>query len=157
MSQDVNKVILIGHVGQDPRIKTARASGKKMAFVSVATSKRFKDRSGDRRQVTQWHQVCVFDEKLAEEVERTIKKGAHVIVEGELNYRKYQDQDGREKEVAEIVLQGIGYRLELVSGDAAAGGGGSRAPDPDGPEEYGSKPARQPAAPPRADNDEVPF
>ncbi len=154
----VNKVLLIGHVGQDPKIRTAHASGKKMAFLSLATSKRWKDREGNRKESTQWHQICVFGEQQVEEVERTITKGTQILVEGELQYRKYQGSDYVDRVAAEIVLQGFGSRIEAITGNAAEGGGGSRPPPPDGPESYGTR-EQQPRPKPQSqpENDEVPF
>jgi single-strand DNA-binding protein len=156
----VNRVFLIGYVGQDPKFRTASASGKKMAFLSLATTKRWRrGRDGERMEATHWHQVAVFDERLVEEIERTIKKGTHTLVEGELQYRQYKDDSGVERVAAEIVIQNFGGRVEPVRDDGAQPGmSGARPPLPEGPESYGggSRPKAQPR-PQAGDSDEVPF
>jgi single-strand DNA-binding protein len=155
MSGSVNKVILVGNVGQDPKINVTR-NGKKMARFSVATSKRWRDESGERMESTTWHNVVVFNDNMAAEVERTIGKGSRVYVEGELNNRKWND-DGVEKWMTEIIVSNLSHRAEAV--DQMAGnihGTARQAPPPDDLSSYGnSRPVAARSSGVR--NDEVPF
>ena len=101
----VNKVILLGNLGRDPEIRTMQ-SGKKMASFSIATSKRWKDRgTQEQKENTSWHNIVVFNEGLVDVIERYVKKGSKLYVEGELNTRKYQDKDGNDRYSTEVVLQ----------------------------------------------------
>ncbi len=155
MAGYVNRVILIGNVGKDPLISNSRY-GKPIARFSVATSKRWKDESGERMESTAWHNVVVFNETTAKEVERTIHKGTSVYVEGELATRKWTDKDGIERWITEIVVSnGFQHRAEAI--DQIGGnieGGGNRAPAPDDMAKYGNtRPAGQPAT----KNEDVPF
>ena len=96
MAGSVNKVILIGNLGRDPEIRFTQA-GKKIANFSIATSETWRDRqSGERRERTEWHRIVVFSEALADVVEKYVKKGSKLFIEGQLRTRKWQGQDGRE-------------------------------------------------------------
>jgi single-strand DNA-binding protein len=156
----VNKVILIGYVGQDPKIRATKG-GKKIANVSLATTRKWRDKDGNRMEATQWHTVVVFDpQPLVEAIARDIKKGTHVMVQGELQYRKYQGNDYVDRIAAEVVITGFGSTIEPITGnDAEYGGGGTRPPPADSPSAYGARPAgqRQQIATASDDNDEVPF
>ena len=110
----VNRVILLGNVGSDPQIRTTQ-DGKKIATFSLATSDKWKDKqSGEQRDKTEWHRVVVFSEGLAGIVERYVKKGTKIFVEGSLQTRKWTDKDGSEKYITEVVLQGFNSKIELL-------------------------------------------
>jgi single-strand DNA-binding protein len=121
MAGSVNKVILIGNLGRDPEIRTTQ-DGTKVANLSVATSESWRDKSsGERREKTEWHRVVVFNDRLVDVIERYLKKGAKLYLEGALQTRKWTDQSGAEKYTTEIVLQK--YRGELTMLDGRGGGG----------------------------------
>jgi single-strand DNA-binding protein len=110
----VNKVILLGNVGGDPTIRSTQ-DGKKIATFSLATSDKWKDKqSGEQRDKTEWHRVVVFSEGLAGIVERYVKKGTKLFVEGSLQTRKWTGNDGVEKYTTEIILQGFNNKLEII-------------------------------------------
>ena len=111
MSGSVNKVILVGNLGNDPDIR-AMQSGDRVCNLSIATSERWKDRNGERQEKTEWHRVVIFTQPLVNLCEQYLKKGAKVYLEGQLETRKWQDQSGQEKYSTEIVLRP--YRGELV-------------------------------------------
>ena len=113
MSGSVNKVTLIGNLGRDPEIR-AMQNGDKIVQLSVATSDRWKDKSsGEQRERTEWHRVVIFNEALGKIAEQYLKKGSTVYIEGQLQTRKWTDQQsGQEKYTTEVVLQR--YRGELT-------------------------------------------
>ena len=114
MVGSVNKVILLGNLGRDPDIRSMQ-SGSKMASFSIATSKRWKDRSTqEQKEKTSWHNIVVFGDGLVEIVEKYVKKGSKIYVEGELQTRKWQDKDGVDKYTTEVVLQGYNCNLTLL-------------------------------------------
>jgi single-strand DNA-binding protein len=114
MSGSVNKVILLGNLGRDPEIRSMQ-SGKKMASFSIATSKKWKDRSTqEQKEATSWHNIVVFNEGLVDVIEKYVKKGSKIYVEGELSTRKYQDKDGNDKYTTEVVLQGYNSTLTML-------------------------------------------
>ena len=120
MSGSVNKVILIGHCGKDPEVRTMQNGGK-VANVSLATSESWKDKAtGERKEKTEWHRVVIFGQ-LADIAERYLKKGSKVYVCGSLQTRKWTDQQGQEKYSTEVVLQGFNSELTLLDGKQAAG------------------------------------
>ena len=110
----VNKVILLGNLGRDPDIRSMQ-SGKKMAAFSIATSKRWKDRATqEQKESTSWHNIVVFNEGLVDVIEKYVKKGSKIYVEGELSTRKYQDKDGNDRYTTEVVLQGYNSTLTML-------------------------------------------
>ena len=114
MAGSVNKVILLGNLGRDPEIRSTQ-SGSKMATFSMATSKRWRDKSTqEQRDKTSWHNIVVFGEGLVDIVEKYVKKGSKIYVEGELQTRKWQDQDGNDRYSTEVVLQGFNSNLTLL-------------------------------------------
>jgi len=114
MSASVNKVILLGNLGRDPEIRSMQ-SGKKMASFSIATSKRWKDRNTqEQKESTSWHNIVVFNEGLVDVIEKYVKKGSKIYVEGELSTRKYQDKDGNDRYTTEVVLQGYNSTLTML-------------------------------------------
>lgn len=122
MSGSVNKVILVGNLGADPEIRSFQNGGK-VANIRIATSEQWKDRnSGDRKEKTEWHTVAIFSEGLVNVVERFLRKGSKVYLEGKLQTRKWQDQQGQDRYSTEVVLQGFDAKLVML--DGAQGGGG---------------------------------
>ena len=114
MAGSVNKVILLGNLGRDPEIRSMQ-SGSKMATFSMATSKRWKDKNTqEQRDKTSWHNIVVFGDGLVDIVEKYVKKGSKIYVEGELQTRKWQDQDGNDRYSTEVVLQGYSSNLTLL-------------------------------------------
>jgi single-strand DNA-binding protein len=115
MAGSVNKVILLGNLGQDPDIRTMQ-NGKKVCTFSIATSNSWKDKdTGEKKEKTEWHRVVVFNEGLVGVVENYIKKGTKLYIEGALQTRKWTDDSGTEKYTTEIVIQGYGGRIDIVS------------------------------------------
>ena len=122
MAGSVNKVILIGNLGRDPEIRSMQDGGR-VANLSLATSESWRDKSsGDRREKTEWHRVVIFNDRLVDVVEKYLKKGSKIYVEGQLQTRKWTDQSGVEKYSTEVVLQK--FRGELTMLDGRSGGGG---------------------------------
>ena len=113
MSGSVNKVTLVGNLGRDPEVR-AMQNGDKIIQLSVATSDRWKDKStGEQRERTEWHRVVIFNDALGRIAEQYLKKGSTVYLEGQLQTRKWTDQQsGQEKYTTEVVLQR--YRGELT-------------------------------------------
>lgn len=123
MAGSVNKVILVGNLGRDPEVRNSQ-SGDKIVQLSLATSESWKDRqSGERREKTEWHRVVIFNPNLADIAERFLKKGSKVYVEGQLQTRKWTDQNGAEKYTTEIVLSRFRGELTLLDGRGEGGGG----------------------------------
>ncbi len=120
MAGSVNKVILVGNLGRDPEIRSLQ-DGTKVANLSVATSETWRDRdSGERRERTEWHRVVIFNDRLADIVEKYLRKGSKVYLEGQLQTRKWTGQDGQDRYTTEVVLQR--YRGELTMLDSRGGG-----------------------------------
>lgn len=125
MAGSLNKVMLIGNLGADPEIRTFNNGGK-VANLRIATSEQWKDRqTGERKEKTEWHTVAIFSEGLVGVVERYLKKGSKVFVEGKLQTRKWQDQNGQDRYSTEIVIQGMGGTLTMLDGPGGGSGGGS--------------------------------
>ncbi len=115
MSGSVNKVTLVGNLGRDPEIR-AMQNGDKIVQLSVATSDRWKDKnSGEQRERTEWHRVVIFNDGLGRIAEQYLKKGSTVYLEGQLQTRKWTDQQsGQEKYTTEVVLQRYKGELTLL-------------------------------------------
>jgi len=129
MAGSVNKVILIGNLGRDPEIRTTQ-DGTKVANLSLATSENWRDKtSGERREKTEWHRVVVFNDRLVDVIEKYLKKGATVYIEGALQTRKWTDQSGQEKYTTEIVLQRYRGELTMLGGRGGSAGGGDEMAD----------------------------
>jgi single-strand DNA-binding protein len=124
MAGSLNKVMLIGNLGADPEIRSFQNGGK-VANLRIATSETWKDRqTGERKEKTEWHTVAIFTEGLVGVVERYLKKGSKVFVEGKLQTRKWQDQNGQDRYSTEIVIQGLGGTLTMLDGAGGGSGGG---------------------------------
>ena len=122
MAGSVNKVILVGNLGQDPEIRQTQ-DGRPIANLSVATSESWRDKnSGERREKTEWHRVVIFGEGLCRVAENYLKKGSKVYIEGALQTRKWQDKNGQDRYSTEVVLQGFGGTLTMLDGRSGAGG-----------------------------------
>ena len=115
MSGSVNKVTLVGNLGRDPEIR-AMQNGDKIVQLSIATSDRWKDKnSGEQRERTEWHRVVIFNDALGKIAEQYLKKGSTVYLEGQLQTRKWMDQQsGQEKYTTEVVLQRYKGELTLL-------------------------------------------
>ena len=114
MVGSVNKVILLGRLGKDPDIRSMQ-NGKKVANFGIATSKRWTDRdTQEKKEKTSWHNIVVFNEGLVGIVEQYVKKGSQIYIEGELQTRKWQDQEGKDRYTTEVVLQGYSSNLTLL-------------------------------------------
>lgn len=126
MAGSVNKVILIGNLGQDPEVRSFQNGGK-VVNLRIATSEQWKDRnSGERQERTQWHSVAIFSEPLARIAEQYLRKGSKVYLEGQLETRKWQDQSGQDRYTTEVVLRPFSGNLTLLDGRGEGGGGGGR-------------------------------
>ncbi|MDQ0453762.1 single-stranded DNA-binding protein [Rhizobium paknamense] len=125
MAGSVNKVILIGNLGADPEIRRTQ-DGRPIANLRIATSETWRDRnSGERREKTEWHTVVIFNEGLCKVAEQYLKKGSTVYVEGQLQTRKWQDQNGNDRYSTEVVLQGFNSTLTMLGGRGDGGGAGA--------------------------------
>ena len=151
----VNKVILLGNLGKDPEIKYM-ANGNAVANITLATSETWNDKSsGEKKEKTEWHRVVFFG-KLAEIVGQYVKKGSKIYIEGKLQTRKWQGQDGKDNYTTEVVVDGMGGTMQML--DSRGGGEGGFAPAQQ------SAPAQQKApqqaAPAMVDDgfdDDIPF
>lgn len=123
MAGSLNKVMLIGNLGADPEIRSFQNGGK-VCNLRIATSERYKDRDGNMQEKTEWHSVAIFSEGLINVVERFLKKGSKVFIEGQLSTRKWQDQSGNDRYSTEVVLRGFNGTLTMLDGAPGAGGGG---------------------------------
>ena len=118
MAYSINKVTLVGNVGNEPEVKTFQ-NGNRVVNFSLATSERWKDKeTGEPKTNTEWHKIAIFNTLFVELAEKYIKKGSKVYLEGQLQTRKWQDNNGTEKYTTEIVL--LNYRGELVLLDRAS-------------------------------------
>src|SRR5215467_3278876 len=129
MAGSVNKVILVGNLGKDPEIRRTQ-DGRPIANLSVATSEAWRDKTtGERKEKTEWHWVVIYSEGLCKVAEQYLKKGARVYLEGSLQTRKWQDQQGQDRYTTEVVLQNFSHQLVMLGG---AGGGGFGADEGEG-------------------------
>lgn len=120
MSGSVNRSFLIGRCGKDPTVRETQA-GTKIVSFSLATSESWKDRnSGERKTETQWHQIVIFNSRLADVAEKYVKKGSHLVVEGAIKNRKWTDQStGTDRYVTEIVIPAFGGNLQVLTPHAS--------------------------------------
>ena len=124
MAGSLNKVMLIGNLGQDPEVRSFQNGGK-VCNLRIATSENWKDRNtGERQERTEWHTVAIFSEGLVNVAERYLKKGSKVFIEGKLQTRKWQDQNGQDRYSTEVVLRGFDGTLTMLDGPGGGGGGG---------------------------------
>jgi len=156
MAGSVNKVILVGNLGADPDVRTMQ-SGDKVVNLSLATSESWKDKAtGERKENTQWHRIVVFNQGIVGVCENYLKKGSKIYVEGQLETRKWTDQNGVDKYSTEVVLRP--YRGELTMLDSRNQGAGGFNDNQAG---YDSGPTRQTGtgdpAPIDELEDDIPF
>jgi single-strand DNA-binding protein len=145
MAKGINKVILVGNLGQDPEVKYM-PSGGAVCNVSLATTDSWKDKtSGERQERTEWHRV-VFFHRLAEIAGEYLRKGSQVYVEGRLQTRKWQDKDGQERYTTEIIAS----EMQMLGG--RSGGFDQSSPSPSGPSQ-----ARREESPSDDFDDDIPF
>ena len=122
MAGSVNKVILVGNLGADPEVRKFQNGGS-VCNLRVATSESWKDRNtGERRDKTEWHSVAIFSEGLVRVAEQYLRKGSKVYLEGQLETRKWQDQNGNDRYTTEVVLRN--FNSSMVMLDGRSGGGG---------------------------------
>ncbi|MBT3489383.1 MAG: single-stranded DNA-binding protein [Gammaproteobacteria bacterium] len=160
MARGVNKVILVGNLGNDPDVKYT-ADGRAIANISLATTDSWKDKNtGEQQDRTEWHRVVFFN-RLAEIVSEYLKKGAQVYVEGRLQTRKWQDQSGADRYTTEIVaseMQMLGGRSGGTADFGGAPVGGGQQPQQQRPQQQPSAAAPAAAAPMMGDlDDDIPF
>ena len=162
MAGSVNKVILIGNVGADPEIRHAQ-NGNKIANIRLATSESWKDKqSGERREKTEWHRVVCFSPGLSDVIERYVKKGSKLYIEGKLQTRKWQDQSGQDRYSTEVVLRPFKSELTMLDGrgegGGSTGGGGYGGGYDNGPQDDRYDDRGGSSAPSSRDmDDEIPF
>jgi single-strand DNA-binding protein len=165
MAGSVNKVILVGNLGKDPEIRRTQ-DGRPIANLRIATSESWRDKTtGERKEKTEWHSVVVFNEGLCRVVEQYLKKGAKVYIEGALQTRKWQGQDGQDRYSTEVVLQGFNSTLTMLDARGGSSAGASAGMNED--DQVGYTPAgngaKRSAAPAggkgfdKAVDDEIPF
>jgi single-strand DNA-binding protein len=162
MAGSVNKAILIGNLGADPEVRRTQ-DGRPIVNLRVATSENWRDKTtGERREKTEWHRVVIFNENLCRVAEQYLKKGSKVYLEGQLQTRKWTDQQGVERYSTEVVLQN--FRGELTLLDRAGSGAGAGAEHENGSGDFGSagptaqrKPAMAGAGRRDDMDDEIPF
>jgi len=120
-SRGINKVIIVGNLGQDPEVRYTPA-GKGVANLTIATSETWKDQSGQLQEKTEWHRVVLFG-KLAEIAGQYLKKGSQVYIEGKLQTRKWQDQQGQDRYTTEVVVDPFNGVMQMLGGGSGADGG----------------------------------
>ncbi|EEN97503.1 single-stranded DNA-binding protein [Vibrio cholerae 12129(1)] len=145
-SRGVNKVILIGNLGQDPEVRYM-PSGGAVANITIATSETWRDKAtGEQKEKTEWHRVTLYG-KLAEVAGEYLRKGSQVYIEGQLQTRKWQDQSGQDRYSTEVVVQGYNGIMQMLGGRAQQGGmpaqGGMNAPAQQGSWGQPQQPAKQ--------------
>ena len=123
MAGSVNKVILVGNLGADPESRSLNNGGE-VVNIRVATSESWKDRDGNRQERTEWHNVVIFNENLGRVAKSYLRKGSKVYLEGQLQTRKWTDNNGNDRYTTEVVLQRFRGELVLLDRAEGAGGGG---------------------------------
>ncbi|MEM9734727.1 MAG: single-stranded DNA-binding protein [Pseudomonadota bacterium] len=125
MAGSVNKVILVGNIGADPEIRHTQ-DGRAIANMSIATTESWRDqRSGERREKTEWHRVVCFSEGLTKVIEQYVKKGQTVYIEGQLQTRKWQDKSGNDRWTTEVVIPNFKGVLQMIGPRRDGEGGGA--------------------------------
>ena len=123
MAGSINKVILVGNIGQEPQVRTMQ-SGQKVVSFSLATSDRWRDRqTGEQKEQTDWHRVVIFNPSLVDVAERMLQKGTKLYLEGSLRTRKWQNQQGVDTFTTEVVLNPYAGQMIILAGAKAMDGG----------------------------------
>ncbi len=165
MAGSVNKVILVGNLGRDPEVRTFQNGGK-VCNLRIATSETWKDRNtGERRERTEWHSVAIFSEPLARTAEQYLRKGSKVYIEGQLETRKWQDQNGQDRYSTEVTMRPYTSTLVMLDGRSGGGDQGGGGYDQGGNGGYGGggynqgPSSSQSSGPAHStmDDDEIPF
>lgn len=154
-SRGVNKVILVGNLGQDPEIRYM-PNGGAVANITLATSESWRDKTtGEQKEITEWHRVILFG-KLAEVAGDYLRKGSQIYIEGKLRTRKWQDQSGQDKYTTEVIVN-VGSVMQMLGGKQE-GGTGSQPQQPS-PQQRQPRPSAPPAnnEPPMDFDDDIPF
>ncbi|HCM1321208.1 TPA: single-stranded DNA-binding protein [Vibrio parahaemolyticus] len=173
-SRGINKVILVGNLGNDPEIRYM-PNGGAVANITIATSESWRDKAtGEQREKTEWHRVVLFG-KLAEVAGEYLRKGSQVYVEGQLQTRKWQDQSGQDRYSTEVVVQGFNGVMQMLGGRAQGGApamggqqqqGGWGQPQQPAQQQYNApqqqqqaqqQPQQQYNEPPMDFDDDIPF
>ncbi|MPW31615.1 single-stranded DNA-binding protein [Agarivorans sp. B2Z047] len=143
-TRGINKVILVGNLGQDPEVRFM-PNGGAVANITIATSESWRDKqSGEQKERTEWHRVVLFG-KLAEVAGEYLKKGSQVYIEGQLQTRKWQDQSGQDRYSTEVVVQGFNGVMQMLGG--RQGGGQGQNMGGGAPQQQGNWGGQQQAAP----------
>lgn len=153
MARSLNKVMLIGNVGAEPEIRTT-AGGKRVAKLSLATSRTYNDRNGQKQEKTEWHRLTAWD-RTAEIIEQYVHKGDRLFVEGSIEYSQTEDEAGKPRYWTDIVVR----EMLMLSGREGGGGGGG-GDDFGGRSQQRSRPAPSSAPAPSPfndDDDDLPF
>ena len=165
-SRGVNKVILVGNLGQDPEVRYM-PNGGAVATITLATSESWRDKqTGENKEITEWHRVVLFG-KLAEVAGEYLRKGSQVYIEGQLRTRKWQDQGGQDRYTTEVVVN-VGGTMQMLGGRQGGGSGGQGGGNngwgsPQQPQQSGSgqqssaAPAGNQNEPPMDFDDDIPF
>jgi len=163
MAGSLNKVMLIGNLGNDPDVRSMQNGGR-VCNLSIATSESWKDKNtGERREKTEWHRVVIFNDGLVGVCENYLKKGSKVFIEGTLETRKWQDQNGNDKYTTEVVLKNYSGTMTMLDGrndNQGGGGGGYQQNRNNSPQQNngGGQQAQQNSAPIHDDfEDDIPF
>ena len=139
MAGSVNKVILVGNLGADPEVRRL-SSGDPVVNLRVATSESWRDKnSGERKEKTEWHQVVIFNDQIAKVAEAYLRKGMKVFIEGQLQTRKWTDQQGQDRYTTEIVLQKFRGELQMLDTKSDDAAPKERKANRDDPREYGGR------------------
>ena len=163
-SKGINKVILVGNLGQDPEVRYTPA-GSAITNISIATSESYKDKQGQQQEKTEWHKIVFFG-KLAEIAGEYLRKGSQVYVEGKLQTRKWQDKQGQDRYTTEVVVDSFNGVMQMLGGRADGGGVASMGNQSTGSPMGGqqSAPSQAPQQPAPADtgfndsfDDDIPF
>jgi single-strand DNA-binding protein len=166
MAGSINKVILVGNLGNDPEVRSTQ-DGREIAHLSIATSESWRDKStGERKEKTEWHRVVVMNDNIIGVCKNYLRKGSKVYVEGSIQTRKWQDQQGQDRYTTEVILGRFNGNLTMLDGRGEGGGerseggfgGGTSNYNQGGGSSYGGGNNARAAAPAPADlDDEIPF
>lgn len=151
MAGSLNRVTLIGNVGKDPEIRTL-PGGDRVANLSVATSESWTSKSGERQERTEWFRIACFNDRLADVIEKYVRKGAKIFIEGSLQTRKYTDQSGTERYSTEVVLSRFNGQLIMLGGGADRDGAAPTRAAVPAERSYSAAPTSRDEM-----NDEIPF
>ncbi|MFL6614133.1 MAG: single-stranded DNA-binding protein [Pantoea agglomerans] len=156
-SRGVNKVILVGNLGQDPEVRYL-PNGGAVANITLATSESWRDKqTGENKEITEWHRVVLFG-KLAEVAGEYLRKGSQVYIEGQLRTRKWQDQSGQERYTTEVTVN-VGGTMQMLGGKQEGGQGNRPQPNQQQRTQQQAGPSTPPAnnEPPMDFDDDIPF